>query len=49
MKPGKTINGELPNNSHKGICADIKRLRGKFNGFPMKRGMFQGKPKEKKP
>ena len=47
MKPSKSLNGELPNNSHKGICKDIERLRGKYTGLPVKRGMWVSRPKPK--
>jgi hypothetical protein len=50
MKPGKSINGEQPSTDvAKGSVALLKSLRGRFNGYPMKRGMFQGKPKRKTP
>jgi len=48
-KPSKSLNGELPNNSHKGICKDIERLRGKYTGLPVKRGMWVTRPKPKTP
>lgn len=51
MKPSKSLNGELPSGSVKGISADIKRLRGKYTcTIPIKRGMiFGNKSKLKKP
>lgn len=47
----KPHTGELMNtNAAKGVCADIKRLRGKYTSdFPVKRGMFFGRPKRKEP
>lgn len=49
MKPSKSLNGELPDtNAAKGVCALLKSLRGRFNGYPMKRGMYCGKPKKNK-
>lgn len=49
FKKNKSNTGELADTkSLNGITKDIERLRGKYTSdFPVRRGMFCAKPKEK--